>query len=131
MILLQLSFVASFFGGAFDGTAETLKFGYNRFDKVFPGANPQFWNPQISYLNKYKDADPNKGARYFGSTTFLAWSTDGYHAMRTARNACITTAIVSHRKKKKKWYKHVINGVAHLLAYQAGFHFTYSLIYKK
>lgn len=130
IILLQASYIASFLGGAFEGTAETLKFHYYKFEKHFPNANDNYWDSNKSWLNKYQNNQYGQGQKYFGSTTFLAWTTDGYHLMRTARNASFMAAIVLKKHKKQKWYWYLAEGAGHLLAYQAGFHLTYSVIYR-
>ncbi|RNI30936.1 hypothetical protein EFA69_06495 [Rufibacter immobilis] len=41
--------------------------------------NPLFWNPAVSWKNKYKDGDSGKGERFFLSTTALVFLTDGWH----------------------------------------------------
>lgn len=38
-----------------------------------------FWNSQISWRFKYRDADPALGPRFPGSTTWLVAFTDGWH----------------------------------------------------
>lgn len=52
----------------------------SRFDKsIFKNINEKYFNPTISWKNKYKDGDPNKGAKFLGSTTFLVMFTDFWH----------------------------------------------------
>jgi hypothetical protein len=47
---------------------------------VFSKLKHNYWfNPDSSWRNKYKDNDPKKGAAFFGSTTFLSWTTDAWH----------------------------------------------------
>ncbi len=41
--------------------------------------NQQWWNPSISWKNKYKNGDKKNGPKFFGSTTFLSFITDGWH----------------------------------------------------
>jgi hypothetical protein len=123
--------VAAFMGGMFEGTAETLKFHYYRFEKRFPKANDNYWDPVKSWENKYKNNEYGQGAKYLGSTTFLAWTTDGYHMTRTVRNGFLMTAIVLKKNKRQKWYWYVVEGFGHLVAYQAGFHASYSLLFRK
>ena len=130
LLQLQASWIAAFAGGVFDGTAESLKWHYSSFQTRFPKANPNYWNPEISWTNKYKNGNPADGVKYFGSTTFLTFTTDGYHLMRTGRNAAFMTSLVLYRREKKKWYKYVLDAAAHLFAYQVGFHLTYSAVLK-
>lgn len=122
----QGSYASIFVAGLADGTAETLKFHYGRFDQKF-NANDDYWNPELSWRNKYGQ---NLEPRFPGSTTFLVWTTDGYHLTRTIRNVATITSIGLYKKKNKNW-KVIARDVAlHLLAYQAGFYVTYNLIYR-
>lgn len=125
------SLITTFMGGAFEGTAEILKWHYYRFQNVFPNANKNFWDPKYSGDNKYKDGLGSHGPKYFGSTTFLVWTTDGYHALRSSRNIMFATTISLHsNSKRKKWYDYAFDLGVHALVYQAGFHSTYSLLFK-
>jgi len=118
-----------FLAGAFNGVSQDLLFHYNEFETTFPNADPQFWNPEISWQNKYKNGDPLQGARFPGSTTILVGTTDGYHAMLSSRDIMIVTSI-SLSSKSRSW-KHFLKKTAvYTLAYGAGFHLTYRTIIK-
>lgn len=70
-----------------------------------PGASDQYWNPNQSWTNKYKNGDPNQGPDYFGSTTFLVGLTDGYHSMGTVRNFTGAVAVVTlYWESEKDWW---------------------------
>ena len=59
---------------------DTVQFKYE--DSIFSkmSQKKQNWfNPKISWKNKYKNNDPKQGAKFFGSTTFLVWTTDAWH----------------------------------------------------
>src|SRR6056297_3018357 len=76
--------------GSFDGVAESVKWHYHdQFSNTFPNNNPEYWDPDVSWRNKYENGIKEDGPAYFGSTTFLAWTTDGYHLMRSARNIMV------------------------------------------
>lgn len=125
------SLIATFLSGAADGTAETLVHHYYKFNEVFPNNNPQYWNPDLSWTNKYKNGDINQGPKFFGSTNVLVWTTSGYHMTRFARNTLLVTAITLHPfKEKKKLKYHLIDIALHTAAYHAGFKTTYNLIFK-
>lgn len=120
-----------FLAGMCEGGAETLKFHYYKVKNKYPNLNETYWNPEVSWTNKYKNGDVKQGPRFFGSTTFLVWTTDGYHMLRTSRNIFfITTLTLNKNKDKKKWYDYLIKIGTHTLAYQAGFHTTYTLMFK-
>jgi hypothetical protein len=118
--------------GAADGVAESVKWHYHTdFSSTFPDANPHYWNPDLSYKNKYANGNPADGSAFFGATTFLAWTTDGYHLMRSARNALITTTILIYPKQKMKWYHYAIRAAVLTCSYALGFHLSYTLIIKQ
>jgi hypothetical protein len=113
--------------GAFDGTAEAIKFHYPKIDQKL-NLNDAFWNPAVSWKNKYKNQDPAQGPAYFGSTTFLCWTTDGYHLMRMGRNISMMTAITIKLGDKQKWYVYIIQGIIYYVAYTTGFNISYELL---
>ena len=39
----------------------------------------QFFDVRVSWKNKYKNGDPEQGAKFFGSETFFVFLTDGWH----------------------------------------------------
>lgn len=119
----------TFTAGMFEGTAEALKFHYDRVDRKL-SLNDSFWDPEISWRNKYKNGDPAQGERFTGSSTTLVWTTDGYHAMRFGRNACIMTGMSLKFGDKQKWYEYLLEIIAYYLSYQLGFTVTYDLIFK-
>jgi hypothetical protein len=118
--------------GYTEGTAEALKFKYSTFQAVHPGANPGYWNPVLSWKNKYRDEDPSKGPAFFGSTTFLVWTTDGYHAMRTVSRTtgaiALTVPVWSGECKKLRHYAAELAGS--YLIWTAGFNFAFHGVYK-
>lgn len=117
--------------GFCDGTSEVLKIKYNRFESVFPGANDQFWDYNISWKNKYKDGKPPDAA-FLGSKTALVWTTDGYHLMRAMRNATMITALVIPLQdiKHKNWKQYLQEGIISYFAYTAGFNLAYDVVFK-
>lgn len=120
-----------FLSGALDGVSETLVWHYPQFQATHPGANPGYWNPYISWVNKYKNGDPAQGRAYIGSTTWLAWTTDGYHLSRTTSRFFLFGSItISVFEKKRKWWTYPAEFVAGGIVRSAGFHSTYSLLYR-
>jgi hypothetical protein len=60
-----------------DAIKDTVSFHF--FESVFKELNMDWWNPNISWANKYKNQDPSQGPKFFGSTTFMVWVTDAWH----------------------------------------------------
>jgi len=114
--------------GVLDGLSETLIWHYPAFQRVHPNADPLYWNPYQSWVNKYKNGDPAQGAAFPGSTTWLAWSTDGYHASRTGSRFFLFGSItISVFEKRRKWWTYPAEFIAGGLIRSAGFHSSYSL----
>jgi len=124
------SIATMYLAGVSDGTAETLKFHYSDFKRVFPSSNPNYWDMKISWKNKYKNQDYNQGPKFFGSTTFLVWTTDGYHMSRFAKNTMFVTTILIHPKEKKKFKNYLLDVFIHSTSYHLGFFSTYETLFK-
>jgi len=131
-----------FVGGFADGTAETLRVHYNEFKEVHPNANDSYWNPSKSWYNKYADGlqpyqnkwyhlgiKPAYKERFPYSTTVFAWTTDGYHLLRTGRNMLLITAIVIPINHKKSFKNYAIEAVSYSIVYGAGFTLAWDVIY--
>ncbi len=68
MITILLVMIA----GVFKAIMDVLQFHYR--NSIFSNWNTNWWNPAISYKNKYKKGTLKP--KFFGSTTFLVWITD-------------------------------------------------------
>ena len=77
MISISLWFLASILNGAMDMNFNM--FGNSIFSTF---KNQNFWNPQLSWVNKWKDGDRANGEKFFGSSTFLVWTTDSWHLIK-------------------------------------------------
>jgi len=119
--------VLMFLAGAADGLNQAISYRYSSFKKAFPGVNDVFWSPKISYRNKYKNHDPTQGAKFFGSTSFLVWTTDGYHATRFAEHLFMVGAVtVKLTQQRKKWYYYVAEAAGYWVINRAGFAVVYN-----
>jgi hypothetical protein len=128
-----------FLSGLTEGTNEALAFHYRQgFKRCFPGASDQFWDPSVSWKNKYKNNDPSQGPRFPGSTEVFVAFTDGYHMMRTSKlimdMGALTYCANSNHKEKGKYrfinWKTVAQDFIVLSALRTiGFHVTYSWMF--
>tara|TARA_Y100000361_G_scaffold145150_1_gene153997 strand:- start:10 stop:384 length:375 start_codon:yes stop_codon:yes gene_type:complete len=74
-----------FFLAAFsEAVMDTLQFHYYR--SIFSSLNPIFWNPKLSWKNKYTLGNPGLGPKFVGSTTIFVFTTDGWHLFKFFRN---------------------------------------------
>jgi len=82
MILIILFFIIAAFS---ESIMDTLQFHYyNSIFKLFK--NKLFWNPEISWRNKYKNGNPLDGEKFLFSKTLLVGLTDGWHLFKLIRN---------------------------------------------
>lgn len=113
-------------GGAAKGFNETLQFNYRIFEKAFPGANKQWFDPKVSWRNKYEGGNPDNGPKSFLSTSLLVMFTDQYHLNNFIHKAALMSALVIKIGEGKKPFKHYLYDLAfYSLCYQAGFAATY------
>ena len=124
-----ISWGCLFVAGSADGLAESLKFHYESTDKKL-NLNDNYWNPSISWTNKYKNHDPAQGERFFLSTTALCWTTDGYHMSRMVRNFAVCAGLAFKIGHKQKWYMYVADFASYTVAYSIGFNATYEFLKK-
>jgi hypothetical protein len=68
-----------------EGVMDTLQFHYT-YSVFWHFSNKQFWDPTISWRNKYHAADPLAGPRFPGSTTIFVGLTDAWHLFKFYRN---------------------------------------------
>lgn len=131
---------AMFLSGMLDGTIESINYHYdNGFKPQAADANDQFWNPELSWKNKYKNGDPSQGPKFFGSTSAFVFTTDAYHALRTSRNVLNTFTLVyymngrgSEKKPfKKKWKKIAMDALVLTAIRSIGFYTTYNMLFKQ
>lgn len=81
--------------GATLALCEVLQFRYGDFKRIFKLADDQYWNPKVSWINKYKVdiiSDSNGlphsvssigEPRFLFSLTLLRWATDGFHLIQS------------------------------------------------
>jgi len=126
-----LSLGLAFASGAADGVSQDLLWHYEEFQATFPAADAGYWDPRKSWTRKYKQGNPALGAAYPGSTTLLAWTTDGYHLMRTGSRMTMITAFTMNGMRARNWKELLLGSLLHAAVWSAGFHLTYSLIIRK
>ena len=115
-----------FVAGASKGFNETLMFHWKAFRHHFPNANAKWFNPDISWRNKYKNGDPNAGARFPLSTSVLVGMTDQYHLNTMINRLAWTSAVVIKIGEGKRPFKHyLMDFLYYSLCHQAGFAMTY------
>ena len=108
-----------FVGGIADWFIEACRFRQEDIMRMFPNDYENIL-PGYTWKRKWKNGDPAQGEKFFGSSTFLAWTQDPYHAVRTGETLCYTIAICIKIGEKKPWYEYAIDIVTHQMAKAAG-----------
>jgi len=81
----------------FNSLMDTVSFHYNASIFMNYYKLRQFLDVNHSWRNKYKNGNPLDGMKFFGSTTFLVFLTDGWHLFKCAMLLCFAIAIVYYK----------------------------------
>lgn len=129
---------ALFISGIAIGVNNTLIHHPNRFWRAHPNANRQFWDPNISWTNKYMNGDPNQGALFWGSTNIFAGITDGYHLTKSIHDVFLLSTFLiipseycQAPRNRHCWLRLFARAALYGVVYKAGFYTTYSIAYPK
>jgi hypothetical protein len=87
------------FSGIFEAIMDKIQFHYNK--SIFP-KNSLFWNPELSWKNKYKD--DLKTPKFFGSTTFFVIFTDAWHLLKSLSKYFIIGGFILVGYYNLLWY---------------------------
>ena len=124
--------------GMLDGTIESINYHYDSgFKTRFPKINNQFWDPSISWKNKYKDGNYALGPKFTGSTNIFVCTTDAYHMLRTTKRsidgltlAYYVNKTCSNKKNRNKKWKNIATDFLVLTAIRCiGFNLTYNVLF--
>lgn len=91
LILLGLILVS------ISGLAECImdKLQFHFFETPFSDLKNQlFWNPQLSWKNKWKDGDPKLGEKFPGSSTLFVGLTDAWHFFKLIHNLTLFSGLL-------------------------------------
>jgi hypothetical protein len=88
-----LSLILLLFAGIMNSVMDVLKTRYQK--SIFRECKNQLWiDPAMSWPNKWKNGDKNKGERFPGSSTVFVWLTDFWHLTKFLMLLFISFAIV-------------------------------------
>ncbi len=107
--------------GISNAIMDVLKFRYSR--SVFNKFNENWWNPNKSWRNKWKNGDPEQGERFWGSSRWFVRFTDAWHFFQGLMFTSLFLSIV--------FYETMINAWVDFIMIYLIFTLTFSLFYKK
>lgn len=117
----MISLILVLLSGIFKAVMDKLQFHY--FDSVFKNLKSSFWNPKVSWINKYKDNDPELGEKFPGSSTIFVWATDAWHLFQSINIILLMLAIVFY--ESFTGYK-----ILDFIIYRIAYSFTFELFFK-
>ncbi len=83
--------------GISNAIMDTLQFRYKK--SVFRKfKNQQWWNPSLSWRNKWKNGDHTQGEKYWGSSRWFVRFTDAWHFFQGIMYTCFFLVIVLYVK---------------------------------
>lgn len=94
---------------------------------VFTKWDEKFWNPKVSYVNKWKNGDEKQGEKYLGSSTIFSLFTDGWHRVKAGMVIFIIFTAVTYTPIFA-WY---VNVLIYLVMWYAIFECSLKLLRKK
>ena len=121
MVSLILITLAAILNAAMD-TINARYFTSVLYNPKWPKFN-QFTNPAESWKIKWKNGDRTQGEKFFGSSTFLVWTTDFWHLAKTIMLLCFALAIVC--------YTPIIHPLLDWIIYWIGFGTIFELFWSK
>ena len=88
MVAIIISSILIFLAAMSEAIMDNLQFHY--YKSIFSNRkSQQFWNPLISWSNKYKNGDKNLGEKFIGSTTVFVGLTDAWHLFKLINHTCL------------------------------------------
>ena len=126
IILLISALTAFFAAGLADGTADRLQF---RLPAQLRGDS--FWDPKISWRNKWKNGDPAQGERFPGSSTIFVFLTDAWHLAKFSRNTAYLAATAAALAAPPDWKMTLITLCLAVIARGAGFTITWNIKHRR
>jgi len=80
MVILIISFTLMVFSGISKAIMDTLQFHYDK--SIFSGLDSKFWNPALSWVNKYSDINTLTPKKIW-IMPYPVFLTDGWHLFQS------------------------------------------------
>lgn len=90
IVQIILSLLFGVLSGIFWAIHEMINHHWSTFSAKHPKLDPQFWNPSLSWKNKYKDNNPD-----LGRNGKLVWFSDAKHLLASLTQISLVLGGVS------------------------------------
>lgn len=108
--------------GISNAIMDVLRFRYNK--SIFLNfRNQNWWNPNISWRNKWKDGNPENGEKFWGSSRWFVRFTDAWHFFQGLMFTCFFLSIII--------YIPLFNVVIDFIIIYVTFTTTFEIFFKK
>ena len=122
----MISYILIILASICNAIMDVISFHYD--DSIFNKLNPKYWNPQISWKNKYIDWDNgNKERKKFLGVNIAPAFTDAWHFFKSLMIVLMVLAIVLY----KPLFGQIIDFFVIGLIWNLCFSFFYNVIFKK
>ena len=94
-------------GGISNAIMDVIRFRYSTsiFKKF---KNQQWWNPSISWINKWKNGDHTQGEKFWGSSRWFVRFTDAWHFFQGIMFTCFFLCIILYTPFINRWIDFII-----------------------
>lgn len=122
--MIVMGFLSFVLASICEAVMDTLQFHY--ISSIFKNfENNIFWDPEVSWRNKYKDGDPKKGPKFLFSDTLFVGLTDAWHLFKLFRNLFIFLGVFFLLLQFTTFWISVIVAIALRLFFGFGFTIFY------
>ena len=111
--IIIIAVILIFIAGISKAIIDTLNFHYSV--SIFKNLNAQFWSPELSLRNKYKNGIKKRGPKFFGSTTFLVWTTDAWHLFGALYTVSSVSALLLLGYISCGWYDLLSSAICYIV----------------
>lgn len=121
-VLSILIFVLIIFAGISNAIMDIISHNFS--SSIFSNfKNTQWWNPGLSWKNKWKNGDPAQGEKFWGSSRWFVRFTDAWHFFQGLMFTFFFLSIVI--------YSVIVHPIADFFILYVLFTGTFSLFYNK
>lgn len=80
---------------ASNAVMDTISFRYEKSVFAAVGADRTWFNPRVSWRNKWKGGDPARGEAFVGSSTVFVAFTDAWHTFKSLTIFFVMAAVIA------------------------------------
>jgi len=124
-----IGFLFIVFAGLSEGIMDTLQFHYSN-SNFYHLKNKTFWDPEISWRNKYKNGDPTEGPKFLFSTNLFVGLTDGWHLFKLLRTFFIFAGIFFIFMNCESTFNCLVDVIISRVLFGVSFSLSYDYLFK-